>query len=423
MTLDELETPPRPRRNRGQAREWSGFSTEIEPSVLELDGDLDTTILPPAPRGERNGVKYTDMRTGKLAKTRYDKLRGKREAIRNDEVFDDLINVILNAKKDITRINGLDDIENARKYAKARGYREPVLHDLNDDGVDDVVIPDKKGYPLIVNGYKLSNSRQPIRKMYIDAKRRGEANDYKHFVRNLYGADEVFDDNGERNVRFSNSNLPESLARLKDHGWRVPTAPRSKLSIYQRIMRLIQANYRAFVDTMLSGNDKEYINGILPRFKLFSIVYMTAIDAIVWQQMPDNLKNQIRARVAELNDDDKYGEDGMVTIYDGFKAWKESNKKFYNQYLTNNFNNIRSVDLGQYLGQALTGCGFTHETLADDSRFPRESDVRAAMINAKVDHVAAEFTSSHKANMKTLKSQWSSAADRYKEQRAEQLFV
>ena len=413
MSLSEIISP-----RKKATRKYNRTGTKVSPSFR---GDFTSTIMPRAAKAE--GLNYKKLIAPKAPKTKLDYLRGQREVVSNNEVFDDLINIILNAKKDITRINGLDDIENARKYAETHGYRIPDELDINHDGVDDIIISDKKGRPVIVNGYKISDSRQPIRKMYIKEKRAGKADNYSQFVRNLYEADEYFNEDGEREVKYDNNNLPDSLRELKDAGWRIPTAPKRKQSIYQMIMNAIRNIYNGFVDQELRGRDKEYINGILPRFKLLSIVYIAVIDAHIWTTLlPENVKSQIRERVDELNANESYGGD-EISIYDGFKAWKESNRKLYNSTLMDSWEDIKGIDFSDSIGNALDSIGCTIALLDNDDQFPTRATVREATINSEADEEAAAFVNEHKDKMKSFKLQWNSAAERAKNNLIGEVFV
>ena len=161
---------------------------------MNFSGSLATTRPPPAAR--RKGYADVPRTVGKYVPDKMDMLRGKQapSTYRNQEAYDNLINLVLNSKKDITRINGLDDYENGVAYAKKHGLRiEPETTDWNNDGVHDVILVDKKGNPIIINGYKISPSKQPLRKMYQKARREGTLTDpnagYRGFVNQLYGVE------------------------------------------------------------------------------------------------------------------------------------------------------------------------------------------------------------------------------------------
>ena len=229
MFDDEPDTHPE--QSNASKSQW-GEKTLSELPSIGFSGDMSKTVVPERP-GQR---KYRDL--GQLAKyvpNKLENLRGAHPQYNNKQIYDDLINILLNAKKDITRIEGLDDYENATKYAQKHGYRITKREaDINHDGVNDVVLYDKKGNPIIVNGYKLSPSKQPLRKLYEKAKREQTLSDpaagYRGYVKQLYGVEGEFDDEGNRPVRYDKTNLPPELQPLKLHGWSIPTAPKKNFT-------------------------------------------------------------------------------------------------------------------------------------------------------------------------------------------------
>ena len=88
------------------------------------------------------------------------------------DLYDSLINVILNHKKEIQKIPKAMTLEGAKKYATqlGEGYRAKEM-DLNPgDGLNEneVVIYNPAGRPVVINGYKLRNSDYPYYKEYYE---------------------------------------------------------------------------------------------------------------------------------------------------------------------------------------------------------------------------------------------------------------
>ena len=87
------------------------------------------------------------------------------------DLYDSLINVILNHKKEIKKVPAAMTLEGATRYAKSlgNGYRATSI-DLNPyDGLDEdeIVVFNKAGLPVVINGYKLANSDFAYRNAYL----------------------------------------------------------------------------------------------------------------------------------------------------------------------------------------------------------------------------------------------------------------
>ena len=367
--------------------------------------------------GVRSGVReplhFSGIDLGELArrdKMSYGKLghltdqRKPRASIgqTTEQVFNNLIDVILNAKKDIVRINGLDDYETAKQYAEKRNLRISEKEtDINHDGVNDVILYNKAGNPVIVNGYKLVPSQQPVRKLY-QAARRTDAlvkpeDGMRGFVKQLYGASDEWDDEtGEREVRYSNNDPPEELAKLHERGWVLPAAPRKKLSAFQHVMKIIKDRYALYKKEVMDASDKKWVNGILPRFKIFAMVYLDSIEREAWNNIGDDIQQQI------------YAESGgdPFAAYELFKKHKAGhNKKGFQNWLTENIPKIRgdvTTIIDNFMTNILVGIGFTAEAF--------DGMVTDTQIRQMNDEERARFEDLKRR----LKRQFDSAADRCK---------
>ena len=326
-----------------------------------------------------------------------------------DQIFQNLIDVILNAKKDITRINGLDDYETAKEYARKNNYRiGKEDSDINHDGVPDIVLYNKEGKPVIVNGYKLSPSKQPIRKMYQAAKRKGELADpsqgMKGFVNQLYGVESEFDlDTGERTVRYKRNELPPALVNLKANKWAIPTAPASKLGIHQFIKRLIQNAYKVhFRDNVFKKINKLWFSGCcVPRFKVFELLYLNCIDRHTWINLPAVHRNKI------LTD----AEGDPRRAYKLFKQFKSTNRTQLNNFLQGNLANIKGINYYHELDLILTNIGITAKLVGELPYQDNHIKLAEGEEKERLDR-----------QKKSLKAQFDTAADRYKEHLIDNIF-
>ena len=82
------------------------------------------------------------------------------------EAFNDMLNLILNHKKEITKIPQCSSIDGATAWASKRKGYFAEEKDIGGDDKPEVVVFDKHKRPVVVNGYKLRASDYPIRRMY-----------------------------------------------------------------------------------------------------------------------------------------------------------------------------------------------------------------------------------------------------------------
>ena len=109
-------------------------------------------------------TKFGDNQEDKKFQYRIDpKPRKQKEDV--EGIYDKLIDIILNAKKDIKFHRSCETIDGAKRYADARGLRAKE-YDLNNDGIDDVIVYNSAGKPIMVNGYSVTPSELPYRQEY-----------------------------------------------------------------------------------------------------------------------------------------------------------------------------------------------------------------------------------------------------------------
>ena len=197
-------------------------------------------------------------------------------------IYDELINLILNHKKDIKFAPSCETYEGAKRYAKAHGLRPPTEGmDINHDGIQDVVLYNKVGFPVMINGYYFTPSKAPFRQMYkkdnptpMD---RINIGGFKGYMNDVWGVQGEFDEHGGRTVTHDKYDPPGPFADLRDQGWRLPPAPRKQLSFHQLCMRTLGDAFRTFTSDEVF-NPRRYILSLLPRLTILALEYIDIVD-------------------------------------------------------------------------------------------------------------------------------------------------
>ena len=114
----------------------------------------------------------------------------------------ELVNIVAGLQKDVKRINECLTLPGAQTYARRQGVNWEA-HELDftgpngkPDGIKEVIVTDSKGNIKVVNGYALTNTTYPIRKMYRilhPSKQSRKAEPFSKFKQNIYDLPDVWD--------------------------------------------------------------------------------------------------------------------------------------------------------------------------------------------------------------------------------------
>lgn len=246
---------------------------------------------------------------------------------------DKLIDILINAKKDIERVRSCESIEGAKKYAEQNdlyfydGKEEPV--DINGDGVPEIVLVNRRGEPVVVNGHRLKPSKFPFKLQYnqLSDEERARYYGYNDWVEcGAYGAADEFDDNGNRHVEYDAKNLPGNWAELKAAGYRPPAAPRKALTARQMQTSELNACFNVFYDSVPELEDYKWMKSVMPRMKIISMAYMNIIDRWLLDTMDAAQKQKILTMAGG----------NALKAYDLYCDFKREMSKDLNKYMKDN---------------------------------------------------------------------------------------
>ena len=237
-----------------------------------------------------------------------------------------MLNIILNHKKEIQKLPHFSSVASSQNWLQRHpnsGLRVDQK-DLDGDGTKEVVLYNKAGKPVIVNGYKLRASDYPQRRMYWGkhpdpADRIGES--YGDWVQGtIYNVQEDPNFAWRRKV-----SLTDKGEKLKRYGYRMPTAPRRQATPYSIFCKLIKdivneymasdAFKNAFGEAC--GDDCiKFLRKIVSPISIYRMMFMKLIERDYYF----TLKSMRR-----------------VDTYDQFKVYKRYHKNSYLDWFANNY--------------------------------------------------------------------------------------
>ena len=144
--------------NPFDATQSFGDSTELDVNQMSL-GELDEPFVIPISR--RKGGK------GKPKKFPFYRLD--ESIVKSRQPYSQLADIVLGANQDVKFHRSLTDRAIAGKYAKDHRLKLGDDKDYNEDGINDVILFNKWGDPVVINGHALANTDYPYRKAFYEA--------------------------------------------------------------------------------------------------------------------------------------------------------------------------------------------------------------------------------------------------------------
>ena len=308
-------------------------------------------------------------------------------------IYDDLINLILNHKKDIKFAPSCETYEGAKRYAKAHGLRPADENiDINHDGIKDVVLYNKAGYPVMINGYYLAPSKAPFRQMYREANptpvERANIGGFKGYMNDLWGVQGGFDEAGERTVVHDMQNLPDGFANLRDQGWRLPPAPRKQLSFHQLCMRTLGESFRMYTDQEIF-NTHRYLISLLPRLSVLALEYTDIVDRSFINANPA-FKESILQEATRRN----------KNPWDVYQEEKKRHKAHFKAYMQNYMQAIIDVCAQpEIFNEVFSAIKFGD--FMNDENLPTQEQYNEMVEEAKINHDAKVQLADIRFSLKT----------------------
>jgi len=210
----------------------------------------------------------------------------------NTDVYDSLINLILNHKMELKKMPSLMTTAGAQKYANSMKDQNgnPMYRlqteDLNGDGEKDIILYDRAGKPVIINGYKAKSSDFGMINAYRQElpfeSQRKAAGGLDGWVRGKYGyqpGEHEWNDGS-----LENDTVPEFEA-LKQRGYRIqkPSTKKSFNAIFTSI--IAKALKPWFVEYAEKNGLSPEISKIIRPLPLYRILFMLSQELPVFKTM------------------------------------------------------------------------------------------------------------------------------------------
>ncbi len=241
------------------------------------------------------------------------------------DLYDSLINLILNHKVELKKVPLASSLNTATTWAAKRGLRAGEV-DLNKDGHPETVIYNKAGQPTIINGYKVAPSDYPIRHEYYSRFPNREdriGNPISGWVKNAaYRVEKDPNNPWKRSVTKTTFG-----SKLKEWGYKMPTKPKKSFSVFSIFSKLIAPIVREYLDydNGLCGNIfgqnggpscVQLLRKLISPITLYRALYMKIVERPYFLQLVN---------------------DGILSNYKAYKQYVKDHPSRFWSYFASSF--------------------------------------------------------------------------------------
>ena len=220
---------------------------------------------------------------------REEDLRERREGYndKTKDMYDAMLTLILDHKKELQKIPAASSLKSAQIWARKRGLRAGE-EDFNGDGIPETVVYNKAGQPFIINGYKLKASDYGIRNRFFNQFPTPEARvgeSMKNWSQQMsYDVQDDPDNPWRKHIK------KKRFAReLEEAGWKLPTKPKKKLSVFNIFCKLIapilkayyeapEEYYKTFLMNNAGANCVKILKKIVSPITMYRMLYMKMVE-------------------------------------------------------------------------------------------------------------------------------------------------
>ena len=266
-----------------------------------------------------------------LRKSTSNELSAARESALND-----MLNLILNHKKEITKVPSATTERGAKAWVAKRpgqGYRV-AYKDIGGDPEKEVVVFDKAGRPFMINGYKLKPSDYGLRKAYFEANPTSvdrAGNPMKQWAQDFVWTSKK-DPKNVWNRTVSKNN--EAYEKMKAWGYRMPTKPKTQISPYAIFSKKIASMVKDVLngDDLLDridstwnnqskygDNNKKILAKIISPISIYRYLFMRLVEQVYYVALTGSPQTQ-----------------KLVYSYDSFKKFISKNKATFRNWFMEN---------------------------------------------------------------------------------------
>ena len=258
-----------------------------------------------------------------------------------ESALNDMLNLILNHKKEITKVPSATTFNGAKAWAAKRpgsGFRAEY-RDIGGDPDKEVVVFDKAGRPFMVNGYKLKPSDYGLRKAYFEANPTSvdrAGNPMKQWTQDFVWKSEKDPKNVWNRTVSKNQ---EAYDKMKAWGYRMPTKPKTQISPYAIFSKTIAADvktvlksddlFNRFAETLgnsgkYGDNNKKILAKIISPIAVYRYLFMRLVEQVYYVVLTGSPETK-----------------KLVSSYETFKKFTSRNKATFRNWFMNNYMDAR----------------------------------------------------------------------------------